>query len=587
MTELTRRRLATLAGAGTVAGLAGCLDRTQAVLQRDQTSQVALTINTLPADDDARCTEIAQFLAERLRQVGVDATVQLSPPEELLRDVLINHDFDLYVAQHPNYSDPDFLRPVLHSRFSERAGWQNPFGFANPTIDGLLERQREADTGERPGLLSELQRQVARLQPFTVVAFPDVIRAVRYDQLRLGPGAGFDSPLEYLSLSVVDDGDDAAMELRLVRTDARVTENLNPLAVEYRTDGQLVGLLYDSLGRRWSGRVQPWLAEGWEWRDADEGPVATVEIRSDSTWHDGQPLTAEDVAFTYRFLQDTSLGRLDQAVPAPRYHGRSSLVRSVEAIDRDTVRVAFEPCSHAVASRAFTVPVLPRQVWEGLTGPATVAGIEVAPGMTEALVWENPEAVGSGPMQVERQIPRTELALERTDDHFLYADAPDWFDGGPGYDRLVVRIAPSASAAVELVDAAEVDATDTPVGPERVRQIGRADGVSLEVSGTRAFYHVGFNTRRPPLSNYQFRRAVASLLDKDYLVDRTFSGYARPAASPLAPTQYLPPDLSWSERDPVLPFPGSNGSLDEAEARAIFEDAGYSHADDGALLARS
>lgn len=589
MVEVSRRRMVEASGAAAVAGVSGCLDRAQAVLERNRGNPVTLTISSLPADDDERSTAIAQFLAEGLRQVGVKATVRLSPPTELFRTVLINQDFDLYVARSPEVNDPDVIRPLLHSRFVEQVGWQNPFGFANPSVDELLERQRRVGSNTRPAVVADLQRQIARYQPFTAVAIPDVIRAVRRDRLTIDTAGGFDSPLGYLWVSVVEDDDGAGpRELRLTRTDARVTESLNPLAAEFRTNGRLIGLLYDSLGRRVAGRVWPWLAEDWSIdRTPESGLVATVRLRGDATWHDGRPMTSEDVAFTYRFLQDTSLGRLDSAVPAPRFHGRVSLVRSVDVVDRHTIKLRLEPANRPVVERALTVPILPEHVWEGLTGPATVAGIEVAPQLTEALVWENSDPVGSGPMRIARRIPETELVLERTGNHAIDAGAIPWFDGEAGYDRLVIRIVPSASAAVELVAVGEADATDTPVGPETAPQIGRADGVGLEVSESRSFYHVGFNARRPPLSNYQFRRAVARLLDKAFLVDEVFDGYARPVASPLAKRDDLPSELEWSGEDPVLPFPGSDGVINESRGRGIFEEAGYRYDETGTLLERS
>jgi peptide/nickel transport system substrate-binding protein len=99
-------------------------------------------------------------------------------------------------------------------------------------------------------------------------------------------------------------------------------------------------------------------------------------------------------------------------------------------------------------------------------------------------------------------------------------------------------------------------------------------------------YHVGFNARKTPFSNVRFRRAVAQLLDKSFLVEDVFDGYAEPAASPLARHDSLVEDLQWSGTDPELPFPGTNGSLDVAAAKATFRDAGFRYTNDGKLLRR-
>jgi len=103
------------------------------------------------------------------------------------------------------------------------------------------------------------------------------------------------------------------------------------------------------------------------------------------------------------------------------------------------------------------------------------------------------------------------------------------------------------------------------------------------------FYHVGYNARRAPLSNPRFRAVLASLLDKETLVDEAFSGYAEPAASPLAAaSEWVPEDLRWDDRetDPVYPFVGESGSVDVERARDRLRDAGYRFDDEGRLLSQ-
>lgn len=102
------------------------------------------------------------------------------------------------------------------------------------------------------------------------------------------------------------------------------------------------------------------------------------------------------------------------------------------------------------------------------------------------------------------------------------------------------------------------------------------------------FYHIGYNTRRAPLSNPRFRRVLASLIDKQTLVDVAFDGYAEPAASPLAATpEWVPSDLRWEDRetDPVHPFVGESGSLDSETARNRLREVGYRFDEEGRLLA--
>jgi peptide/nickel transport system substrate-binding protein len=582
------------------------------MLDLDSPERVSLTIKTVPADADERATVVARRLAEHLDAVGVDARVMLQSREELYRDVLLNQAFDVYVARYPHTRDPDFVRGLLHSRFDAEPGWQNPFGLADLELDELLDAQRTRTGAARSEVLRDIERTVVRDRPFSVVAFPEEIRTSRAGWRGGRTTGGTFDPLRHLTTDRADgywapsgasNGTDAwnASEsstraeepgVRSTITDVRVTRNRNPLAVEFRTGGPVLGLVYDSLGRPVDGEVRPWLAADWEWdvTHPGEGRKAVVSLREDLSWHDGTELSAEDVAFTYQFLADTSLGRLESPIPAPRYRAESSLVESADVRSDGRVELRFRPANKRVARRAFTVPLLPRHVWEERSGTADISGIETGRGVTEALVWNNPEPVGSGPYRFERASPKESVVLSRFEDHPLGrasdAGLPPGFEANVPFDEARFPVVPSGMAAVELVRRGEADTTLSPVSAAAVPAIGRAESLELDVSRASAFYHVGFNVRRSPTSNTRFRRAVASLVDRGHVVDEVFDGYAVPSVSPLGGGNALSPELEWEGEDPVLPFPGSDGRLNESRARERFREAGYRYGESGALLTR-
>lgn len=603
----SRRSVLAALGAGSTAG---CLGDVEAAVRPDSRRPVSVSIKTLPTDADPRAIRIAQALSRHLQSVGVRTHVVPMAREELLRSVLLDGAFDVYVARFPGYRDPDFLRPLLHSRYAAEPGWQNPFGYENGRVDRLLEAQRRQRGRRRRETLRTLQRAVARDLPFATVAFPDEIRAVRKGGPFAWGSRGLQMPLNYLTVRSVDesgsgDSDDASLSasettasetaeaetrtLDVTVSDERPTLNLNPLSPPFRLNDPVTRLLYDSLGRWVDGRVRPWLAESWEWEET-ESPTATVSLRPDLEWHDGTALTASDVAFTYRLLDDTSLGAAESPVPAPRFRGLGSLVDSVGTLDDRTLRVEFVPSSRAVAARAFTAPVLPEHVWETRTSLATFEGIQTERRVTEALVWSNADPVGSGALRFERASAEESLLLRRFEDHFLTREdledhlAP--FGGGFGPDRLRFTVVPSGKVGVSLLAEEDADATATEVLPGSVPRIGRHPDLELRVKPSRSFYHLGFNARRAPTSDRRFRRAVTSLVDEASLVDDVFEGYGRPASSPLARHPSLAPELAWTDGEPQTPFPGTDGALDVERARDVFREAGYRYTDDGALVRR-
>lgn len=596
----------------------GCLRQYGSVVTRDDRTQLSVTVKTLPADADERATHVARRLADTLQRVGVDASVVPTSREHLRRSVLLNHDFDLYVGRLPLPADPDWLRPLLHSRFATAQGWANPFGYGALELDERLDAQARQSGQRRRETVAAVQRQIVRDQPFTALAVPDAVRATRRDRVRWR-GDRLHSVAGYLAASPVgpaasetpesaaspgENGTTAGKTppttagntpptpaaepttLRVATTDSRATKNLNPLSVPFRRRRVLLNLVYDSLGRRVDGAVRPWLAESWS-VETDDGTTVEVRLREDLTWHDGASLTAADVAFTYRFLQDTALGRTEEPVSSPAYRARVSLVEGVEVRDDRTVRLDLGDAGEPAAATALTVPVLPEHDWRPTARPAEVAGIERGP-TTAALVRNNLRPVGSGPLRVTDTTLKASVALASNPDHFLTRTPVDDhlspFAGGLSFDRLRVVVVPSDAAAVDLAAAGRLDATATPLGADAVRDVAAEDALDVRLADGSWLYHVGYNLRRPPFTNPHFRRVVARLLDRDHLVESVFEGYARPAVTPLATTDFEPADLAWTDGAARLPFVGEDGTLDEARARDLFREAGYSYAEDGRLV---
>lgn len=557
---------------GGMAATSGCLAELQNLVGRERQQQLSVRIATVPVDEDPYAMQIATTLSDNLQAVGIENQIEPMTSEVLLRNVLINHDFDCYVARYPDLDDPDQLRSLLYSRYGEEAGWQNPFGFGNIRIDELLEKQRQIRGEARKKTVRDLQIEILQEQPFTVLAFPDEIAAIRPDRFVNWPAGGLRYPLSFLGLQSVDD----AESLILLSTDGRITRNRNPIAAEHRNRGVISGLLYEPLVRGIFESI-PWLARDITWSE-QASLTATVTIR-DAAWHDGTDLTAEDVAFTYRFLADTSLGEFETPVPSPWARGRISLVESVESLDDRRLRFEFDTEVNEIARRAFSIPILPEHVWRDRSERADIAGIDVVGGTTEALVWPNEEPVGSGPLQFVDAQTDEELLLEGFDDHFLLGGAdgiPDTYTNAPGYDQLRFQIVPSHEAAIQLLENDEADATIGGLRETIVPEIGRKQSIILSIGRSRSFYHVGYNCRRTPFSDPRFRRTVARLIDRETITSDVFAGYAMPSSVPLAASTWRPPELR-QDGEAHLSFLGENGHLDVERAKSTFREAGYTY----------
>ncbi|WP_135534332.1 ABC transporter substrate-binding protein [Halostella pelagica] len=584
--SIGRREL--LAGLGTAAaaGSAGCITDLWASSARDAPQQISLNVKTLPTDADTPSIIIARQFAERLQEVGINATIEPKSEVELLRDVLLNREFDIFVTRHPGIENPDELYSTLHSLFVEEQGWQNPFGLTNVTLDKQLQRQRTSSGRTRDASIKNALRTTVSVQPFSVLTCPEHLTAVDIELATTWNVTSLKTMLDYLRIRPKETASNDLDTLRVALLNSEVTKNRNPIAVEYHDRNNVLGLIYDQIGRRIDGDVEPWLAHSWMWLDNRDTPTAIVRLREDLTWHDGEALTADDVAFTFEFLSDTSMGGSNGTVPAPKFRSQSSLVANAEALSDTRCRIEFEPSSREVAATAFTVPVLPRHVWSEETEL-------IQEYLTQAMVDENRQPVGSGMFAFDSATAGEQLTLQSFDDHFLSQEREqdleppvEQFAGGPAYDTLEYIVTPSGAAAIELIENDEMDIVGSTLDPEDAPRANKSDSVRLLTDSSSEFYIAGFNARRSPLTNPHFRRCLARLFDREQIAEDVFDGYATPANTPLHGTEYVPSDLEWNGESAVGAFPSENGDMDVEAAKQLFLDKGYRYSDDGELLSQ-
>lgn len=577
---LTRRRV--LAGgvtatAGAASVAAGCLTPIENMLGGPTTEQVSLEIKTLPADYDSTSTRIARSLANRLETVGIASDIVLMPPAQLQRDVLLNQNFEVYVGKMAIPRDPDFLRPLLHSRFSEDSGWSNPFGFTDHETDELLERQRHQTDTERRKTIIRVQEIVAKEQPFVPLVTGDAIAALGTERFTGWERFHSRGPMWLVGLEPAERERPTSRSLTIAITDPRPTEVSNPLRADFERTDIALELLYDPLARYYDGAIRPWLADSWKW----DGTDLIVRLPTDLHWHDDEPLTPGDITFTYKFLSDTSLDTPDAFAPAPAHRAEADLVSAVEIEDDRTLRFSID-AARPTAMRALTVPLLPRHVWQSKTDV-----VSSDPVRTEALGWANPDPIGSGPLAFDARASKESMRLVRNDDHPLNREGETRLAerfGPLAISDLKLLVAPSDVTAVNHVDVGTADVTAATLGSESVERIDGIADVRPLRGPSRAIYHVGLNVRETQLRNPNFRRALARLFDKEHLAKSIFDGYARPLATPLIDDYWVAEALQWDGTDPEVPFVGTDGSLDVTAAREFFRDAGFRYTDDGQLI---
>ncbi len=314
-------------------------------------------------------------------------------------------------------------------------------------------------------------------------------------------------------------------------------QTLNPvISTDQNANDVMYSLLYTPLVAFDSAyRVRPWLARSWELTDS----TVTFRLREDVRWHDGEPVDAGDVAFTFRLIRDP-------ATASPLKPAYLSSVDSVEVLGPHRVRFRFS-ADHVRPLQDFYWPPVPEHVLG-----------DVPPEELRRHAFGR-DPVGSGPYRLTRWRAGSELRFHRVEGF------PAGLGGVPAIGEVVYRILPERTTRLQELTTGGIH-VDGPLAPADAERIRRADDLRLEAFPWRMFTYVGWNTRDRRFADARVRRALAMALDRQGLLDAALYGFGQVAAGPVPPWHPHAPD--------VTPLPHDRDS-----ARALLEAAGWTDGD--------
>ncbi|MFA5538533.1 MAG: ABC transporter substrate-binding protein [Gemmobacter sp.] len=485
--------------------------------------------------------EGAFIIAEAWRELGLEVTVSPTEFSTLLDRFYTQQNFDTVImgwSGRVDRLDPQFFLGTLDSRQTE-PGANNPGGYVNPDYDALFDAQsREFDIEARQAIVHEMQDLYMGDVPVVVLFQRDEVVAYNHNtfgNMNAMAGEGLYSewvPMEAQPLT----------DRKVLRIGGpQEPDNVNPLASTSVWGWKWMRLYYDRLVRL-SPEVEPlpWAAASVE---ATDEVTIDVTLREGMTFHDGVPVTAEDVAFTFGYYMDAEYSYFN-AYLAP--------LDNVEVTGDLTVRFNLKEPSAPFATISLSqIPILPKHIWEGIEDPS-----ELTP--------EQIPTVGSGPFTFG-QFSRGEImTLETNRDHF-HADEI-------AIDGVEFMIYADSEGVFTGMQTGQIDMTAWRMESGQIPLAEANENLTVISVPDFGYYHMTFNLRHPAFEDREARRALTWAMDRERMVNVLLDGRGEVGTTVIAPVNAF-----W--HNPFI----ERFEFDMDAARAGLEDAGYSWDAEGRL----
>lgn len=303
--------------------------------------------------------------------------------------------------------------------------------------------------------------------------------------------------------------------------------------------------LYDTLiTRTREGKFVPHLAESWQ--VSPDGKSVEIKLKSGVKFHDGSPLNAAAVVFTFDRFKKVG----DKSPIAANIKSMSK----VEAVNDTTVRFTFaEPNA---------------SVWGTLSMPyAAILSPSAVQGNADDF---STKAVATGPFKLGEWKRGVSITLVRNPD-YNWGPAETKNKGPVLLDKLVFKVIPDASTQMSALQSGDVDAVFV-TEPAQLTQAKTDKGLKTDAINLDSLIYLGYNVAKAPFDDVKVRQALSYAVDKADIVKTALGGLGLEAGTPLPP--------SLLGYDKALESYGQK--YDPAKAKTLLTEAGFAQGADGA-----
>jgi len=313
---------------------------------------------------------------------------------------------------------------------------------------------------------------------------------------------------------------------------------LNPFTYTASSALEIISLMYDTL-MEYDINLKPTSGLAAKETVSADGKTFTYQLRPNATWHDGKPVTAADVKFSFDVVGKNNLGV--SAWSLVDYE--SAVVSSPNTVVINYKKPqAFDP--------ALAVFIVPQHIWGSMS-------------TTKIQSYNNPNPVGSGPFKFKKWSTGQFVQVSRN---------AKWWGALPAATSIIWNQYENSDVMVQSLSSGQLDIL-TEVPPVLWNGLKNTPSVKSVEMDSFSFHHIGFNQStskksggNPLLLDKTIRQALSYSLDREQLVALALAGHGVPGSVQLPP--------SFGDLQETIPA-NQQFNNDPAKARTMLDAAGY------------
>ena len=537
MRKQTRQKQIIFQLIAVVLGLSLIMTASTVMAERKPGGKVdAMQITTATATMDPVRPEAARIIAAAFTSLGWDVKANPIDYNQNVQKVIMEHDYDMWLVMLSGASlriDRNIFIYKKHFSGEYKKGGWNWEGLNIPDLDALAQaQQKEMDVNKRKQIVYKAQELIKQNQSMSVLANVQMTNAYRSDRIKnvvpmMGEGIG--SFWTDINMEVIK-GDG------YVRTGINAPlKNMNPVAAKDHLEFMELRMIYDRLFRiAPSGKAEPWAAESYKIVDPT---TIDLTLRQGMKFHDGKEVTAADVKFTLDYHTQWK---------APFFVESLKHLDSVETTGKYGIRLKLkDPYAPFIPNLLGAIFIIPKHIWQDIPDKVDVS---------DPLNYANEKPIGSGPFKFDHWDRGRELKVSAFKEHF----------SAPKADGIIRIVYGSHDAMAAAIEKGECDRTRYIMKPSLLMDMQKVKNVVAKGYPNHGFYTLSYHTRRPPLDDPAFRRAIDLVIPRELMIEAILSGFGAPGGSVIAPSNEF-----W--HNPAVKASEENFN----KAKQILTDAGY------------